>query len=405
MGEWNRGQVSIQLQDGTEIFDFLSFVLSDKYTDPLGSYTFVIRPRRQDILSLNDKLTKGSLIGVTINGSPQGSFLIQTKKTRIVKDVGVEFTLTCHTVLITPHQGSVDPDIAESFQSDTPVSDVILLALGPFGFDTILADNTANVQALTGKSISGRGANPVVQEIKHKEAKAHEGESAYGFCARIFSRLGLALRVNFEGVLLLGSPDYDQQPLYQVEQSSALTREGDAVIGDVNITDTNNNQFSEVVIRGTAKDTKGQKRATRPIHRLRVAGFEDPSGEVPFSDAPSSEIPAGRHSYRSDAGAIYKPSFKLDKFSRDNDFCKERAHRQIGRQAESGYVIEVEVDGLIATSGAIWTVDTIARVKIEKAGIDDDMWLMAVEKRMDRNSAQSTKLTLIPKNSLILGVT
>lgn len=404
MGEWNRGQVSIKLQDGTEVFDFLSFRLQDKYTDPLGSYEFVIRPRHQDIISLNDKLKKGDLIGVTINNNPQGAFIIQTKKTRIVKDVGVEFTLMCHTVLITPHEGSVDPDIAETFQSDTPVSDVVLNALAPYGFDSIISDTSADVQALTGKGIGGRKPAIQVEEIKHKEAKAHEGESAYGFCARIFGRLGLALRVNFEGTLLLGSPDYDQEALYQIEQSSATTREGDAVIGDVVITDTNANQFSEVVIRGTAKDTKGQTRATRPIHRLRVAGFPDPPGGSAFDDAPSSEIPAGRHSYRAEAGAIFKPAYKLDKFSRDNDFCKERAYRWIGRRAEAGYVIQCTVDGLIATSGAIWTVDTIARVKIEKAGIDDDMWILGVEKRMDRGDAQRTTVTLIPKNSLILGV-
>lgn len=404
MSEWNRGQVSLRLQDGTEIFDFLSLSLSDRFTDPLGSYQFVLRPRRQDILSLNASLQKGSLIKVTINGNPQGAYLIQSKDTTISKDLGVEYTLSCNTVLITPNEGSVDPDISESFQADTPVSDVILSALGPYGFTTIISDSTADVEALTGKGLNGRKASVLVEAIKHKEAKAHEGESAYGFAARIFTRLGLALRVTFDGTLLIGSPDYEQQALYQVEQSSAISRRGDAVIGAVTIRDTNSNQFSEVVIRGTSKDSKGQKTAGRPIHRLRVSGFPDPPGGAPFSDATTSTIEPGRHSYKSSAGPIFKPSYTLDKFSRDNDFCKERAHRWIGRKAESGFVVTCEVDGFISATGAIWTPDTIARVNIEKAGIDEDMWILATNKTMSRDGAQKTRLTLIPKNSLILGV-
>lgn len=404
MSEFNRGQVSVILQDGTELFSFLSFQLTDKYTDPLGSYEFVVWPPRSDVLTVGAKLAKGSLIGVTINGNPQGAFLIQTKKTKISKGVGVLFTISCHTVLVTPSEGSVDPDIAETFQADTPVANVVLEALGPYGFDRLTTDATADVQILTGKPLDGRKPAFQLEALKHKEAKAHEGETAYGFCARIFNRLGLALRVNAAGTLLLGSPDYDQRALYQIEQSSTPSKRGDAVIGDVNITDTNASQFSEVVITGTQKDTPGQKRAGRPIHRLRVAGFPDPPTVAAFEDAPSSTVTPGRHSYASAAGAIFKPAYRLDKFSRDNAFCEERANRWLGRRAESGFVVEVMVDGMIAATGAIWTVDTIARVRIETVGIDEDMWILGVTKIMDRDGAQVTKLTLIPKNSLILGV-
>ena len=404
MSEWNRGQVSIKLTDGTQVNEFLSFSLTDTFTDPMGSYSFEIQPLRKDISRLNRAIQKGDLIGVTINGTGQGAFIIQTKKTTIGKEQGVKFDLMCNTVLVTPNEGSVDPDVAETFQSDTPVAEVILSVLRLYGFSAIVTDATSDVEALTGKPLDGRKAAFRLEELKHKEAKAQDNESAYAFCARIFGRLGLALRVTADGTLLLTSPDYDQLALYQVEQSSILTKQGDAVIGEVEIADTNANQFSEMVMRGTEKDEKGQKRAGRPAHRLRIKGFADPSlGDAPFEDEQTSTIEPGRHSYKSSV-AIYKPAYRLDKFSRDNDFCKERAHRFIGRRAESGYVVKATVDGLIATSGAIWTVDTIARVKIEQAELDEDMWILSTTKTMDRTNAQKTALTLIPKGSLILGV-
>lgn len=403
MAEKNRGQVAIRFTDGTEIHTFISFAMADKYTDPLGNYSFTIQPPRDQISQMDQRLQKGELISVTINEVPQGAFLIQTKATTISKDVGVQFQLTCNTVLVTPHEGSVDPDISESFQADTPVSDVILTAMEPYGFDLIIADASANVQALTGKAITGRAANPVPSEIKHKEAKANEGESAYAFCARIFSRLGLALRVDWAGTLLLGSPDYDQAALYRIEQPPSSS-DADAIMGDVEINDSNANQFTEVVIRGAEKDEKGQKRAGRPTHRLRVSGFADPPVTPAFTDVPTTTVAPGRHSYKSAAGAIFKPAYKLDKFSRDKDFCEQRCHRWLGRRNESGYVVTATVDGLISATGAIWTVDTICRVKIDAIGLDEDMWILATEKAMSKSGAQMTKLTLIPKHSLILGV-
>lgn len=401
MGEWNRGVVTLQFQDGEEIFIWESFTLRDSYTDPLGSFTFRTRPQQKGVIELANKLKKGSLVGILINGNPQGSFLIVTPKRTISTAMGVAFEVTCRTVLATPYVGHVDPDISESFPTDAPVSNVILQALGPYGFDTIIADNTANVQALTGKSVDGRSPDIQVEAIKHKDAKASEGETAYGFCSRIFARLGLVLRVNFEGTLLIGSPDYDQQPLYTVGQSSNLQK-GDAFFGEIFITDTNEGQFSEVVVRGQDQDEEGQKRAGRPIHRLKVEGNADPSGEFPFSEAPLTTVPAGRHTYVSEGGAVYKPFYRLDKFSRDQEYAKTLCHRIHGRQAESGFVIEGVVDGLISSTGAVWSVDTVVHVRIEKANIDEPMWILEVGRAVSRGAGQATSLKIIPLNSLIL---
>ncbi len=402
MGEWNRGSVALSFEDGEQITDFVSFSLHDNYTDPLGNFQFTIRPTRQDTFDRIVRTRKGTRVRLSINNNVQATMLIQTQATTISKDLGVEVSLECKSLLINANAGSVDPDIAESFKSDTPVEDVVLLALGPYGFDVITPDAAANVQALTGKSIGGQAPDVQVKEVKHKEAKAHEGETAYGFAARIFSRLGFALRVDAKGLLLLGSPDYSQEASYMVSLVTADQNKGDAMFGSVVITDTNDGQFSEVVVRGQAKDKKGQKRAGRPVHRLLVPDLPDP-GDVPFSSAPTSTTESGRHNFAAELPVdSYKPTIKVDKFSRDNTYCETACNRVHGRNSEGGFMVECEVDGLVATSGAIWTVDTVCGVVVDKYGIAEDMWVKETTKTMDRDGAQRTRLKLIPLNSLVL---
>jgi len=73
-----------------------------------------------------------------------------------------------------------------------------------------------------------------------------------------------------------------------------------------------------------------------------------------------------------------------------------------GARSQSGFRITGAVDGLLSASGAIWTSGTIARVTIEEEDIDDNFWILENTKSADLRG-QRTMLTLIPKDSLILG--
>jgi prophage tail gpP-like protein len=403
MSEANRGVIQLTFRDGSEMHSWESFQLRDSYTDPLGSFSFTVRPTRVELAEVSRLLVKGSLVGIKINGNPQATCLIQTVTRTISKSTGVTFAVEAKSVLVTAFEGHVDPDISQEFKSDTPIASVVSLALEPFGFEFLFTNTADNVAALTGRPLDGRKPEVQIQELKHKEAKANEGETAYGFASRIFTRLGLALRTDVAGNLLLGSPDFDQAPAYELEQSSSLTPRGDPFVGDVQITETNDGVFSEYVFRGVAKDAKGQKRATRPVHRLRVEGIPDPPVEAPFSDARTTTVPVGRHSYKSDSGAVFKPFYRLDKFARDLTQCETMCNRAHGRKSERSFTVEGEVDGLISTTGRVWSVDTTARVRIDQADIDETMWITEVTKTADRRGGQKTRLKLIPLNSLILG--
>jgi prophage tail gpP-like protein len=282
----------------------------------------------------------------------------------------------------------VDPDLEVSTQTDTPVSQVILKALAPYGFDRISTDGTEDRSALTGKTIKG-GALPFpVDTLKHQQAKAQEGETAYQFCSRIFSRLGVCLRMKADGQLLISAPDYDQQPSYTLVQDPTRKVDGDYFIGEIKIHDTNEGQFSEARCRGERDENNPDVTQTaRPEYTVKATDL-------------NAQFP----SYSADvAAAGYKPYIMRDKNARDVKRCKNVATMALGLKGKDAYTIEGEVDGFRAKTGALWQVNTTAHVYIAEEGINAKMWISDRTFTQDRTGGQKTRVKKIPLGALVLG--
>lgn len=384
MSEKNRGTVSMRLPDGETLDAWDSFSLRDTFTDPLGQLEFVARPSRARIPELLTRVTKGTRVEVVVDKVTQGFYLIQASQ-RTIDRQGVTFRFGCHTPLVTPYQASVNPDIATHYQNDTSVATVVLGALGPFGFTRLVADSAASRSALTGKPISGGNAPVNVDALTHRDAQAQEGETAYGFCARIFTRLGVCLRVNHEGTLLLSAPDYRQQPSYDLVQDFTGQRAGDRMLDGIQIEDSNDEQFSECTVRGVSPDKPGQTRMARPAATIANAD------QYPNRATYSSPL------------AGYKPKFIFDKNSRDIARCSSLAKLAMGVRAPKAFSVTCEVDGIRSTTGRVWGIDTVANVFIEAEGIKEPMWILERTFLQDRSSGQKTRLKLLPLGALVLG--
>lgn len=387
MAEQNRTSVRMNFNDGSKIDSWLSFSLRDTYTDPLGSLEFVTAPPRSDIVEYRERLQKGELVTVLANDVNQGTFLINTVRTLISPEGGVVFQVMCETPLATPQEGSVDPKLAFSSQTDASLGDIILQALEPYGFDQIFANSETNVSALTGRALSPGGGGRVNQDrLKTSEAQAQENERAYQFCARLLSRRGVALRMAVDGSLLLSVPNYDQEVAYSLVQDLDMSHRGDRFFGAIEIVDTNKEQYSECRVRGLSLDRRGRTR-----------------GQQPVAVVTSKELNPTRPAYRSGIGTVYKRLDILDKDARDVEQCRSVAKYALGSRARNAFTVRGQVDGFVSTTGRIWQVDTLAHVFIEAAGIDEDMWILERILEQDVNGGQSTRLTLIPKGALVLG--
>ena len=384
----------MQFNDGSALDEWLFIESRDTWTDPLGSHKFDAAPSRQRVFEYRDKLQKGELVTLFVNDANQGGFLIQTVTTHISKGGGVVFSVECMTPLITPYQGSVDPKLSFKSQADAPVGNIVLKALGPYGFDTeIDGDNTANVSAITGKPLKGGASPRAVDALKQDQACAQEGETAYQFCARILTRLGIAMHVNVDGAILVRSPDYSQDPIGTLVVSADPTVAGDRFIDDVEIVDTNDNQFSECVVIGNPNDQSGQTQTAKPEVRV-TTNYLFPSRPA-YKSRGTADAPAP---------AGYKPLIIKDKNARDRARCLSVAKLALGIRAKDAFVISGAVAGFTSsTTGALWTAGTVVNVQLDPIRFAEPMFVLECHKHRSREAADVTRFKLIPLGSLVLG--
>jgi hypothetical protein len=389
MGANNKTVVRLTFPDAGadgSIQHWTQFELRDTYSDPIGSLKFQCAPEKKDRKKYRDLLVKGRIVTLFINEVNQGGYLITTVRKTISPSGGVVYDFECKSPLCTPYEGSVDPDLKVSTQTDTPVTTVVLEALNPYGFDRISGDGAASVGALTGKPVNGGKAALPVDTLTHQEAHAEEGQTAYAFASRIFARVGVCLRMAPDGQLLLGAPDYDQNASYALVQDPERKQQGDYFTGEIEITTTNDGQFSECRVRGQADDKSGQKSAGRPDVTVTAA-----------------DVNPTRPAYQSDGGAAYKPLIIRDKHSRDRKRCESVGKLALGTRAKDAFTISGAVDGFVAKTGAIWQVNTTVDVYIAEEGIREKMWIMERVMTQDLRGGQQTRLRVLPLGAYVLG--
>lgn len=383
----------MQFNDGTVFSEWLSFDLRDTWTDPLGDLRFEAAPGRERIALYRDKLQKGELVTAFVNNVNQGGFLIQTVTTKISKAAGVTFSIACHTPLITPYQGGVAPGTSIKGKTEVPVSDAVLKAFADYGFDSLQGDAIASASAITGRPINGGRAPLTVAALKQDQMSAQDGESAYQFAARIVTRLGACLKSTPDGNLLVCAPDYDQEPIGTLVVSADPTVSGDRFFDDLEIVDTNDNQFSACTVVGVQSDKAGTTQTAKPTATVTASDlFPDRPGykSEGTADAPS---PAG-----------HKPLYINDKNATSTERCKSVAKLALGIRAKEAFVISGTVAGFTSsTTGAIWTSGTMVNVQIDPLGFSEPMWILEAHKHRSRGAGDITRFRLIPKGALVLG--
>jgi len=396
-------QIELRFSDGEILRAFERVSLRENFIDPLGSMEFTARPPRELIQKYANRLAKGELASVVVNGAPQAVGLIQTVSTSGGR-AGIEFQIECQSVLATPYEANADPTYTFSSKTDAPASSIVLDIMRPFGFQQVFANAEDDVDVKVGVKVGRRGKEKIViEDLKTQDCQCQESETAYGLCDRLLNRLGVILRVDVDGNLMLCRPRYDQDVAYTLVSDFLNQTRGNRMLDGWRIVDTNRNQFSEVCVRGERADHGAQTSSALPQSRVGVKPtFRPPN--TPFAKIPLVELTRGRHSYKSDDSvAPYKPKFHLDKKCRDAQRATSLCKLIHGIKSKDAFVIDCTVDGWVSTEGRIWTVDTVARVVVEAIGLDANFWVLERTITLDRGEGQKTSLKLVPLNSVVIG--
>jgi hypothetical protein len=388
MSSATRARVALTFDDGGTIDSFTDATLHDSFVDPLGSLTITAAPLRNQYRDYRKKLSKGEQVHLYINKTHQGRFLVEDVDAETSAGAGGVIKVTCHTPLLTPYQGAVDPDLSLTSLSDVSIENALLTLFAPYGFTKIVTDARAHVNALTGVPLPGGKPPPfAVGDLKMKNAVAHDGETAYQFAARIVTRLGCCIKIAEDDTLLVVAPDYDQDLAYTVvcAVTPGTYPGADRFFGAPKVRETNAGQFAQTEVIGMRHLAAGDSNVARPRALVKAEDV----------------IPA-RCRYRSSA-APFKPFTYKDKSSRDANQAQNAALFELGMRAKDAYVVTGDVDGWISRTGRIWTAGTMGRVVVELEDLDDPMFLLERTLHLDAGQGQRASLAWIPKGALILG--
>ena len=384
-----RDEVVVRFADGAELREFLSFELSEKFSNPLDSFSFQAAPSERNRKSYLDRLLKGELITITLNGLPQAAMMIQEVTTTISPDGGLTLDVSAVSPIQILMESTVDvPTASKALKAAVPMIDMILQVVEPYGFNLVADESDVDVAKVkSGKTVSTKPTKH--KGAKKKDATAEYNESVFGFITRMLSRAGMMLRcgTTSDGTFLyITAPHYDGQPLYAVKQArSGYGPIADRFIGEVTIVDSNESQFSFCEVVGESADDTAATRSNKPKARVTT-------------DA----INAQRPPFRASGPFPYKPKFHKDKECGDAVNTEAVAKFILGTRAEKAFAVQGTVGGFTSRNGTPWTVDTLCPVFVEATGLDEIMWIS--ERSMKRNAeGDTTKLTFIPKGYLQLG--
>jgi len=390
-------RVELAFDDGTTFSEWQTVSLRDSFVDPIGEFSVSSSLTRSNGLlkRYRQYLQKGQLVSLRINDIPQFVGLVQTVE-KSIGDGGIVFTVSGGTPLVTPYEGAAVEDPNDyskelsfhSENSDVPVADVLKRIFRPyFGTDpVIVGDDGQHIDLTSGKKRAKKAKKLTLEQMTQRDAIAHPGETAYQLASRLLTKLGVCLKMRWDGALLITRPDYDQEISYVVGQSEKEVFPGDRFFGDIRIRDTNEGQFSEAVVRGTIPDDPEATTASRPVGVVK-----------------STAINTQRPPYRAASYAAYKPKVIKDKSARDATRTGSVAKLALGLPATNAFTVSGTVGGWISKSGRVWTPGTLARIVVEMDEIDETMFLLSRTFIQEPNGGQYTQLVFIPTGYLVLG--
>jgi prophage tail gpP-like protein len=220
---------------------------------------------------------------------------------------------------------------------------------------------------------------------KTKPLQAKAGDRWMDFVLKELRRAGLFLFAAFvENTFILCQPNTTQEPMY------ALYRQRGAPANSVNVLRASHRndasrRYARYIVRGRAGG--GPKKSGRP----------QLSGEVDDAEMLGYGYPASR------------AWVKVDPDAKNEKRATFLARRQMAEDARGGWTLAYTVKGHTAPiiganpeERAVWSVDTMVRVRDDEYGINGNFWIGDVSLR-GSNSGTTTELVLHKPEHLVFG--
>lgn len=261
---------------------------------------------------------------------------------------------------------------------------------GPW-FESVTLSNAANRMLIRGRGakIGKVAREPAIDRTPRAPRKVQPGESRWNVLAHFLREGELLAWATADGkTLVVGLPNYDQAPSYHFFHArEGSPRQVEANVIDFHVRDSVAERYSRVIAVGSSP------------------GDLENFGDRVSRHRGSASNGTGAYGI----GADFKHRKVLlvsDDSIHNAQEAQKRAAREMAERDAAKHTIELQVGGhdqLVAGARrpTLYAFDTMARVESEKYGIDGLYLVTAVNFHHDRDSGETTRISLVPKGTVL----
>jgi prophage tail gpP-like protein len=241
------------------------------------------------------------------------------------------------------------------------------------------ASALGRARARSGGSASARAAaraqrghggltQPEIQRVSVRDARPRMRETVWEFIDRHCRRFGVMCWVDARGRLVIGAPDYDQEPIMRLVRTLAPTAEEPNNILEGGSTERWDGLSSEVTVYGRAHGQDGS--------RSRFVGH---------ATNPNVDV--------------HRPVVIHDPSCRTTEEAQRRADEELGRQREDAFFLEYDVPHH-GQGSRLYAIDTVLDVLDEEAAVEGLFYVVGRTFTCSRQEGAKTRLRLVPLGAI-----
>ncbi len=381
--ELSEESLSVELEaSGVHQDKFLSYSINSAYLTPTDGWEFVVA-NEDDPVGLRRRWRPWQPVRLSIAGRQQVIGRIDGNEG--TGPSGSWLRVFGRDYLADIVDSTVDPQF--QVKQGWDIGKFLEELLAPYGIKTILGDaNQAslNRNILTGKRPFKGQPSRDFKTATLSDFKAEENEGVMEYANRILARHRFTLQpAGTRDAVIVGDPNYSQDVLYALSRPGNNIKTGCAKRDYTNVptvtmgrgrsgepgknlgsTKHDIGTFDPATARsniGLVRDVQRTITSDEGIEVVRQKRFDPkkPDQTVYGYDQP-----------------VYKPLFFRDKSSKNQEQVEAAVARTLAEKLRETLAYGFEVRGHVdPTSGAIWTVDTLASVRDEIEDVDEVMWI------------------------------
>ena len=366
---------------------FLAYHFAQDFLTPSDQWAFAF-----DTDELNDDdfaiLQPGSRVDVTIQDYPQTVGYIDDVTMASARGSGSVVHVSGRDWLAPSIDSHINPQLKLS--SSQTLDQTLQAVFTPFGVTVFATDNAANLNAIQGQKRgvkTSKKGKPLKSFVTH-QLKPYPQEGAYGFASRITQRFGLWLWPAVDGeTLIVGTPDYDQDPSYQLRHLLNPQEQDLNNIIESHVVRSRKDQPSVMycyAVAGGAEFPKAQVRAgiTNPMvladntaifaayPQVKFTAFGDAIPIAPFID-PNA-----------------RPMYSADPESHTLEQIQAYARRQMSLLCRKAFTANYTIEGH-TINGVPVAINTMVDVMDERNKVEQPLWIIG--RRFSKAPGEGTR--------------